>query len=98
MTPKTSPTLIAGNDRARYWLLVHNGQVDSIEWDDGERLLALTTEVRLGSSKSQEFTFCPRGAEVEGHAVTVFVDRETPIELVSQYDNSELPSQSHWFG
>jgi hypothetical protein len=86
MTSKVSPVITAGDDSSRYWLLVHDGQVNSIDWADGERLLSLSAEVRLGRSKPQEFTVCPRGAASSHDAVTLFVGPDRPIELLSQYN------------
>jgi hypothetical protein len=98
MIPKVSPIITAGNDGSRYWLLVHDGQVNSIDWIDGERLLSLSAEVRLGRSKPQKFTFCPRGAASGHDGVTLFVGPDTPIELLNQYERAAGPELSHWFG
>ncbi|MES2170042.1 MAG: hypothetical protein V4479_04885 [Actinomycetota bacterium] len=77
----------------RHWLLVHDGTTHQLEWDDGERLLALTADVRGGGLAPRPFSFTPRGS-VDGQTVTVFVDVTSSLELLTQYDAAE----SHWFG
>jgi len=98
MTPALPPDLHAGDTTSRYWALIHDGQIHSISWDDGEQLLGLANAVRDGRLPAKDFSFCPRGSQPGEDRVTVRVEADTPIELVSQYDREGVPTASHWFG
>jgi hypothetical protein len=77
----------------RHWLLVHDGASHSLEWDDGERLLAVVSAARAGGPDPHSFTFTPRGSD-DDSSVTILVDSHRSWELLTQYDAEE----SHWFG
>jgi hypothetical protein len=70
----------------RFWWLVHDGEVCPLEWEDGERLIALSVGVRDGTDESQEFTFRPRGADSD---VTVMVCADQPLELLTDSTSGE---------
>jgi hypothetical protein len=103
----TIATRIAGENRfeertrlhsSRHWLLLHAGETHSLTWRDGERLLSLCTAVRVGRSAPQGFTFLPLGAPSPNATMTVFVNRDDPLELLTDYEHADGPKQSHWFG
>lgn len=78
----------------RHWLLVCGGQSFALDWDDGERLLSLASEIRRGTVSARSFAFTPHGAAPSDPSVTIFVDADQSFELLTQY-NAEA---SHWFG
>jgi hypothetical protein len=98
MTSRTATGIRADNDTSRYWLLVHAGKVHHVNWNDGERLLSLSTAVLAGVSEPQTFTFLPRGASTGSDSVTLFLRPDEPIDLITEYEHASGAMQSHWFG
>lgn len=84
-------------ESARYWLLIHAAEKHCIEWDDGERLLVLSSAVCDGRQEPQSFSFVPRGS-ADAKPVTVFVSPNDPIELLTEYEPNAVLPPSHWFG
>ncbi len=78
----------------RHWLLIHDGATHPVEWEDGERLLELSSAIRRGDDDEQDYTFVPRGRESSNESVTIRIRADVPLELLVQYDQHE----SHWFG
>jgi hypothetical protein len=87
-----------GTDRERYWSLIHEGRVYSVNWDDGERLLALSSAVRCGEAIPQEFVFHARGSSPDSAAISVFVGSNETLELLTELEAGRPVRQSHWFG
>jgi hypothetical protein len=98
MSSSLSTPLRTGIDPSRYWSLIHKGQVYAVDWDDGERLLALSAAVRAGTQPAQEFHCRLHGDAPVREAIAVFVAPETQLELLTESDHSRRPRQSHWFG
>ena len=98
MSKQTAGCVKGISHMTRYWSLVHSGAVHAVSWDDGERLLALSTAVRLGKEPAQEFRFCPRGFGDRESRVTLFVGPDSLFELLTEYDIAPPARQSHWFG
>ena len=98
MTSRTATKAPSGHPTARYWVLVHAGKIHRLNWNDGERLLSLSTAVLAGLSKPQAFTFLPRGTRSITESVTVFLRPDEPIELITEYEHTGKVTQSHWFG
>ena len=69
-----------------------------MNWNDGERLLSLSSAVRAGLSTPQAFTFQPRGTHSLGESITLFLRPDDPIELITEYEHATKCAQSHWFG
>jgi hypothetical protein len=82
----------------RSWLLVHGPDQYCLEWDDGERLLALSSAIRASRLEPQDFTFVPRDSAKTPDRVTLFVTGDDPFELLTQYDSVAHEQASHWFG
>ena len=98
MTSRTEPEYRTAEDTSRYWLLVHATKIHQMNWDDGERLLGLSTAVLAGVSRPQAFAFQPRGTSSSGAIVTLFLRPDEPIELITEYEHAHGTTQSHWFG
>jgi hypothetical protein len=98
MTSRTATKAPSGRSTARYWVLVHAGKIHRLNWNDGERLLTLSTAVLAGLSEPQGFTFLPRGSASLGEGVTIFLRPDEPIELITEYEPAGIATQSHWFG
>jgi hypothetical protein len=79
---------------ARHWLLVHAGRSYSLSWDDGERLLALSSDVCAGKAEAQYFSFTPLRPALGQESVAVLVDPTQSFNLLTENDSAE----SHWFG
>jgi hypothetical protein len=78
----------------RHWLLVQGDDRFALTWDDGERLLSLSSEIRRGTLGARSFVFRPHGSRPSDPNVTIFVDADHSFELLTQYDSET----SHWFG
>lgn len=89
---------LASEHGTRYWLLVHALQKYRLDWDDGERLLALSSAVRTGRLDPQPFTFHPRRGSADSAPVTLLVTPDDPFELLTEYDAAAPEEASHWFG
>ena len=98
MNSRTATQAATGHSTARYWVLVHAGKIHHLNWNDGERLLTLSTEVLAGLSEPRGFTFLPRGSSSPEEGVTIFLRPDEPIELITEYEPAEQATQSHWFG
>lgn len=97
MTSSSSlSAFVTGIDPTRYWSLVFDGRVVPLSWDDGERLMALSAAIRAGDEPAQEFR-CLRH-EAQHKPLMIMVTPETLFELITEYDHTEPPAQSHWFG
>jgi hypothetical protein len=81
---------------ARSWTLVHDDLLYPMSWDDVERLLSLSSQVRMSAAEPQPFTFRPRG-ESSTSPVTIFVAPDDPLELITAEDRNPA-RHSHWFG
>ena len=95
---QTDTGIHADTDTSRYWLLVHAGKIHHVTWNDGERLLSLSTAVRAGLSEPQAFTFQPRGTRSVSESITLFLRPDEPIDLITEYEHAGKSTQSHWFG
>lgn len=98
MSSSLSTPLRTRIDPSRYWSLIHRGQVYAVDWDDGERLLALSAAVRAGTQPAQNFHCRLHGVDPGRESIAVFVAPETQLELLTERDHSWRPQQSHWFG
>jgi hypothetical protein len=81
-----------GSMVVRYWTLVHDGETCPMVWDDGERLLALTTDVRSGAAEPQDFTFTPRGCVDVRSDKTIAVRADQPLDLITEYSTTAAPA------
>ena len=98
MVQASPPIDAVATARSRYWLVVHDGKIHPIDWADGERLLTLSSEIRMGRSASQAFSFQPRGSVASSELVTLQLTPDTPIQLLTQSARTRQRNLSHWFG
>ncbi|HEY2643277.1 MAG TPA: hypothetical protein VGI56_05970, partial [Galbitalea sp.] len=66
------------SESTRSWTLVHAGVLYPMSWEDGERLLALSSRVRMSAAEPQAFTFRPLDGTSTG-PVTIFVTPDDPL-------------------
>lgn len=98
MSSSTPHPFETGIDRSRYWSLVHDGQIDLLDWDDGERLLALSSAVRSGVELAQSVHFRRHGAQPGDETIVIYVGPNSSLELLTEYGDQPTPRQSRWFG
>jgi hypothetical protein len=82
------------DESTRSWSLIHAGEIHPMSWTDGERLLALSTEVREGAAEPQDFSFQPHG-ETSAAAIILFVTADEPFELLTIDDRQTPPLISY---